>query len=137
MSLCDYAVYLVVYLLHGCNRGVTLWLFPQLHLPAISRKTYLAHLKTQRIGQGKGRGRMLGYRKIFQNYQQFISQRKSFSTASCSWKSFHLPCPGLDDDIWEVLSNPESLFINLDSCLLMKEQRNQSYFPPLSKVQDV
>ena len=136
LTRCGCAVYPVVCLC-GSNRGALLWLSPQLHLLAVSRKTELAYLKTQRRGQGKRSGRIWGKREVFQNYQEFIAQSKSFSTASCSWKSCHLPCQGLEDDIWEMLSNPESLFISFDSSLFMKEQRNQSYFPPLPRVQDV
>lgn len=57
MSLCGGAVYPVVYLC-GSNRGALLWLSPQLHLLAVSRKTELAYLKTQRRGQGKRSGRI-------------------------------------------------------------------------------
>lgn len=81
-----------------------------------SRKPYLVYLKTLRIGQGRGRGRMFGQKKVsHRNYQEFIPERKSFSFASCSWKSFYLRCQVLGTDIWKVLSNTEKLFISYDS----------------------
>ena len=52
MSLCGCAVYPVVCLC-GSNRGALLWLSPQLHLLAVSRKTELAYLKHREEGKAK------------------------------------------------------------------------------------